>query len=177
MAEGKFVAYYRVSTKQQGASGLGLEAQQADVARHLNGGEWELAGEFTDVESGTRKGNNRPELAKALHACRRHRATLVIAKLDRLARNVAFISRLMESGIDFVAVDIPHANRLTVHILAAVAEEEARASQPGPRPRLRRPRPGGSSWASRRTCPPMPVPGVQPPAGARPSRLTQSWRR
>jgi len=127
VAEGKFVAYYRVSTKQQGASGLGLEAQQADVARHLNGGEWELAGEFTDVESGTRKGNNRPELAKALHACRRHRATLVIAKLDRLARNVAFISRLMESGIDFVAVDIPHANRLTVHILAAVAEEEARA--------------------------------------------------
>lgn len=127
MAEGKFVAYYRVSTKQQGTSGLGLEAQQADVARHLNGGDWKLIGEFTDIESGTRKGNSRPELAKALHACRRHKATLVIAKLDRLARNVAFISSLMESKIDFIAVDIPNANRLTVHILAAVAEAEAEA--------------------------------------------------
>jgi DNA invertase Pin-like site-specific DNA recombinase len=128
MANGLYVGYYRVSTKAQGASGLGLEAQQTAVRSYLNGGDWDLVGEFTDVESGTRKGNNRPELAKALAVCKRLKATLVIAKLDRLARNVAFVSRLMESGVDFVAVDIPHANKLTIHILAAVAEAEAEAT-------------------------------------------------
>lgn len=122
---GKFVAYYRVSTAQQGKSGLGLEAQQAAVKTYLNGGSWELAGEFTEVESGKRK--NRPQLEAALAMCRKQKATLVIAKLDRLARNLHFISGLMESKINFVAVDMPTANRLTVHILAAVAEEEARA--------------------------------------------------
>jgi DNA invertase Pin-like site-specific DNA recombinase len=128
MADGKFIVYFRVSTKKQGMSGLGLEAQQADVERYLNGGNWQLVGEFTDIESGTRKGNKRPELAKALLACKRQKATLVIAKLDRLARNVAFVSAIMESGVDFVCVDNPHATRLTIHILAAVAEEEARAT-------------------------------------------------
>lgn len=123
MTTGKFVAYYSVSTKRQGQSGLGLEAQQKAVADYLNGGRWKLVEELTEVESGKRK--NRPELAKALAACRLHKATLVIAKLDRLARNVAFTSSLMESGVDFVAVDFPQANRLTVHILAAVAEHEA----------------------------------------------------
>lgn len=123
--EGKFVAYYRVSTAQQGKSGLGLEAQQAAVQTYLNGGKWELLGEFTEVESGKRK--NRPQLEAALAMCRKHKATLVIAKLDRLARNLHFISGLMEARINFVAVDMPTANRLTVHILAAVAEEEARA--------------------------------------------------
>jgi DNA invertase Pin-like site-specific DNA recombinase len=122
---GKFVAYYRVSTAQQGKSGLGLEAQQAAVKTYLNGGSWELVGEFTEVESGKRK--NRPQLEAALAMCKKQKATLVIAKLDRLARNLHFISGLMESKINFVAVDMPTANRLTVHILAAVAEEEARA--------------------------------------------------
>jgi hypothetical protein len=122
---GKFVAYYRVSTAQQGKSGLGLEAQQSAVKGYLNGGNWELVGEFTEVESGKRK--NRPELNAALALCKKHKATLVIAKLDRLARNLHFISGLMEAHINFVAVDMPTANRLTVHILAAVAEEEARA--------------------------------------------------
>jgi DNA invertase Pin-like site-specific DNA recombinase len=122
---GKFVAYYRVSTAQQGKSGLGLEAQQAAVKTYLNGGNWELVGEFTEVESGKRK--NRPQLEAALAMCKKQKATLVIAKLDRLARNLHFISGLMESKINFVAVDMPTANRLTVHILAAVAEEEARA--------------------------------------------------
>jgi DNA invertase Pin-like site-specific DNA recombinase len=122
---GSFVAYYRVSTAQQGKSGLGLEAQQAAVRTYLNGGNWQLVGEFTEVESGKRK--NRPQLEAALAMCRKHKATLVIAKLDRLARNLHFISGLMESKINFVAVDMPTANRLTVHILAAVAEEEARA--------------------------------------------------
>jgi DNA invertase Pin-like site-specific DNA recombinase len=123
MAVGRFVAYYRVSTDKQGRSGLGLEAQREAVCCYLNGGSWSLAAEVTEVESGKR--NGRPELDRALGLCRLYGATLVVAKLDRLARNVAFISKLMESGVDFVAVDFPQANRLTVHILAAVAEHEA----------------------------------------------------
>jgi DNA invertase Pin-like site-specific DNA recombinase len=125
MPAGKFVAYHRVSTERQGRSGLGLEAQQEAVRAYLNGGRWQLIAELVEVESGKR--NDRPKLAEALRLCRLHGATLVIAKLDRLARNVAFISNLMESGVDFVAVDFPQANRLTVHILAAVAEHEAAA--------------------------------------------------
>jgi DNA invertase Pin-like site-specific DNA recombinase len=123
MARGKFVAYYRVSTAKQGASGLGLEAQQEAVRSYLNGGRWAMVSEVTEIESGKR--NDRPALAKALALCRVHGATLVIAKLDRLARNVNFISNLMEAGVEFTAVDFPQANRLTIHILAAVAEHEA----------------------------------------------------
>lgn len=123
MAKGKFISYLRVSTARQGASGLGLEAQREAVTRYLNGGHWQLVQEIVEVESGKR--NDRPAIAEALRLCRLHRATLVIAKLDRLARNVHFISSLMESGVDFVACDFPEANRLTVHILAAVAEHEA----------------------------------------------------
>lgn len=122
MARGKFVSYVRVSTQRQGASGLGIEAQQKAVADYLNGGAWELVGEFVEVESGKR--SDRPRLAAALAACRKHKATLVIAKLDRLARNVAFIANLMESKVEFVAVDMPMAGRLTLHILSAVAEHE-----------------------------------------------------
>lgn len=118
----RFVAYYRVSTDRQGKSGLGLEAQQKAVADFLNCGQWCLVGEFTEVESG--KHSDRPALAKAIETCRRQKARLVIAKLDRLSRNVAFIATLMDSGVEFVAVDNPHANKLTVHILAAVAEHE-----------------------------------------------------
>jgi DNA invertase Pin-like site-specific DNA recombinase len=125
MANGQFVSYLRVSTARQGASGLGLEAQRAAVSGYLNGGDWDLVQEVLEVESGKR--NDRPALADALRLCRKHRATLVIAKLDRLARNVAFISNLMESGVEFVAVDMPQANRFVVHILAAVAEQEAEA--------------------------------------------------
>jgi DNA invertase Pin-like site-specific DNA recombinase len=122
---GKFVAYYRVSTDQQGASGLGLEAQRSAVAAYLDGGPWRLVAEHTEVESGKRA--DRPELAKALAACRKHKAKLVIAKLDRLSRNLAFIATLMDSGVEFVAVDNPHANKLTIHILAAVAQHEREA--------------------------------------------------
>jgi DNA invertase Pin-like site-specific DNA recombinase len=119
---GKFVAYFRVSTDKQGKSGLGLEAQREAVMNYLNGGRWTLVDEFTEVESGKR--NDRPELEMALAACKRQKAKLVIAKLDRLGRNLAFIATLMESGVEFVAVDNPHANKLTVHILAAVAQHE-----------------------------------------------------
>ena len=123
MASGKFVSYLRVSTVQQGVSGLGLEAQREAVAQYLNGGSWALVKEVVEIESGKR--NDRVALAGALKLCRQHRATLVIAKLDRLARNVHFISGLMESGVEFVAVDMPEANRFVVHIMAAVAEQEA----------------------------------------------------
>jgi DNA invertase Pin-like site-specific DNA recombinase len=119
---GKFVAYFRVSTDRQGKSGLGLEAQRSAVMAYLNGGRWTLVEEFTEVESG--KHADRPELEKALAACKKQKARLVIAKLDRLSRNLAFIAALMESGVEFVAVDMPHANKLTVHILAAVAQHE-----------------------------------------------------
>jgi DNA invertase Pin-like site-specific DNA recombinase len=122
---GRFVAYYRVSTAEQGRSGLGLDAQQAAVLNYLNGGTWQLVGEFTEVESGRK--TERPELAKALALCRKHNATLVIARLDRLARNVHFISGLMETKVKFVACDMPEATPFMLHIYAAVAQEEARA--------------------------------------------------
>ena len=123
MAKLKAVAYYRVSTAKQGASGLGLEAQQEAVRSYCGTGNMRIVDEVTEVESGKR--NDRPALARALALCRVHGATLIIAKLDRLARNVHFISGLMEAGVEFTAVDFPQANRLTVHILAAVAEHEA----------------------------------------------------
>lgn len=118
----KFVAYYRVSTDGQERSGLGLEAQKRAVTDFLQGRTGALIGEFTEVESG--KKNDRPKMKQALKQCELKRAVLVVAKLDRLARNVAFISNLMESKVEFVACDFPTANRLTIHVLAAVAEHE-----------------------------------------------------
>ena len=124
MAQGKFIAYYRVSTASQGRSGLGLEAQQVAVREYLNGGRWKLLGEYTEVESGAH--NDRPELADALNACRLKGAVLVIAKLDRLSRDACFLLGLERAGVEFVAVDMPAANRLTVGIMALVADEERR---------------------------------------------------
>lgn len=120
----KLVAYYRVSTAKQGESGLGLESQQAKVAAHAATSGCQVVKEFTEIESGRK--SDRPELAKAIAYAKKHKATLVIAKLDRLARNVAFIANLMDGGVEFVACDNPTATRLTLHILAAVAEDEAR---------------------------------------------------
>ena len=120
----QFVAYLRVSTDKQGISGLGLEAQRAALHAHVSG-RGELVAEFVEVESGTN--NARPELQRALQEAKRKGAVLVIAKLDRLARNVAFIAALLEAGVDIEAADLPHANRFVMHIMAAVAEEEARA--------------------------------------------------
>src|SRR5713226_8632785 len=122
MTTGKFIAYLRVSTDKQGQSGLGIEAQRKAVTDYLDGGNWQLLAEHVEVESGKR--SDRPQLQAALAHAKATGATIVIAKLDRLARNVAFISNLMESGVDFVAADMPMANRLTVHVLAAVAEHE-----------------------------------------------------
>ena len=117
-----FVAYYRVSTDKQGRSSLGLEAQREAVARHVQSVNGLIVAEMQEVESGKRA--DRPRLLAAISACRVRRATLVIAKLDRLTRNVAFLANLMESGIEFVVCDNPHATRFTIHILAAVAEHE-----------------------------------------------------
>ncbi|CAM3270672.1 hypothetical protein JHFBIEKO_4804 [Methylobacterium mesophilicum] len=124
MAEGKFISYLRVSTKQQGASGLGLEGQRKAVADYLNGGRWSVISEVVEVESG--KNSDRPKLAEALKLCRVHGATLVVAKLDRLARDAHFLLGLSKAGVEFVACDMPSANRMTVGIMAVVAEEEAR---------------------------------------------------
>lgn len=117
-----FIAYYRVSTKRQGQSGLGLEAQRLLVREHT--GRCQIIKEYKESESGKR--NDRVELAKALAHAKSCRATLIVAKLDRLTRNVAFTSALLESGVDFICADMPNVNRLTIHILAAVAEDEAK---------------------------------------------------
>lgn len=121
---GLFVAYYRVSTGRQTASGLGLEAQRASVEDHVkvNGGR--LIANFSETASGRK--DNRAELDRAISFCRIARATLVIARLDRLSRSLDMIARLMESGLDFVAADFPHANKFTIHVLAAIAEYELR---------------------------------------------------
>ena len=120
----KFVTYLRVSTERQGQSGLGLEAQRAAVAAHVLG-RGEVVAEFVEVESGKRA--DRPQLALALAEAKRTGAVLLIAKLDRLARNVAFIANLLESGVEVMAADMPEANRFVLHIMAAVAEQEGRA--------------------------------------------------
>jgi DNA invertase Pin-like site-specific DNA recombinase len=125
MTQGKFVAYYRVSTARQGRSGLGLDAQKTAVTDFLNGGSWELLAEFVEVESG--KADDRPQLEQALATCELSGATLVVAKLDRLSRNLAFLAKLQESGARFVAADMPEANELTIHIMAAVAQAERKA--------------------------------------------------
>ncbi len=116
------VAYYRVSTERQGRSGLGLEAQQAAVTAFALANGYSVTTQFTEIESG--KKNNRPVLLKALETCKAEKAILLIAKLDRLGRNVAFISQLIESNVDFKAVDNPFACKLMVHIMVAVAEHE-----------------------------------------------------
>jgi len=124
---GKFVAYYRVSTDRQGQSGLGLHAQQEAVKTYLNGGNWMVIGEFTEIESGTRKQlQNRPMLKSALELCRKQKATLVVAKLDRLARDVQFISELLNSNVRFVCADMPEADRTFLQMMAVFAEYEGR---------------------------------------------------
>ena len=128
MEKQQYITYYRVSTQRQGVSGLGLEAQRATVEQYLSGGARTSVGEFVEVETG--KGANalkkRPQLRLALEACRKTGAVLLIAKLDRLARNVHFVSGLMESRVKFVACDMPEANDLTIHLMAAFAEYEAK---------------------------------------------------
>ncbi len=118
----RFVAYYRVSTDRQGRSGLGLDAQREAVAGQVRRAAGMIVADFTEIESGKRA--DRPELRVALAEAKRHRATLIIARLDRLSRNMAFIANLMDARVEFVACDNPHATRLTLHILAAVAEHE-----------------------------------------------------
>ncbi len=120
----RYVAYYRMSTDAQALRGFSLEAQQAAVANYVAANPGKLIAEYAETKSG--RNNRRPKIAEALQVCRIFRAALLIARLDRLSRNVAMIAQLMESKVDFVAIDFPHATRLTLHILAAIAEHESR---------------------------------------------------
>ena len=128
MPNGKYVAYYRVSTARQGHSGLGLDAQREAVERYLQGGAWALLESFTEVETGNGADalDKRPQLRAALTCAKKHRATLIIAKLDRLARNVHFISGLLEQRTPIVAADMPDADITMIQIYAVMAEREAR---------------------------------------------------
>jgi DNA invertase Pin-like site-specific DNA recombinase len=120
-----YVAYLRVSTAKQGRSGLGREAQEAAINSFLREGDRLLQPPYEEIESGKR--DDRPELAKALNRCKLTGATLLVAKLDRLSRNVAFIAALQEAGTKFIAADMPEANELTIHIMAAMAQHERKA--------------------------------------------------
>ena len=126
MCKKQFVAYYRVSTQKQGKSGLGLEAQEIAVHKHLKEHDFELMAAYTEIETG--KGANalekRPQLLSALNHCRKNGATLIIAKLDRLARNVHFVSGLIETGCDFIAADMPQANKVMIQMHAVMSEWE-----------------------------------------------------
>ena len=117
----EYVVYYRVSTKKQGLSGLGLEAQRTIVENYIKNNK--VIAEFTEIETG--KSANRPQLNKALECCKSNNATLIVAKLDRLARNLHFVTSLQAANVDFICCDMPTANRLTIHIIAAIAENEA----------------------------------------------------
>ena len=125
MSQGSIVTSLRVSTARQGKSGLGLEAQQKAVADYLSTGQWNLLEEFVEVESG--KNSKRPKLLEAIELCKASGAKLLVAKLDRLARDAHFLLSLKKAGIDFVCADMPEANRLTIGIMAMVAEEERKA--------------------------------------------------
>jgi DNA invertase Pin-like site-specific DNA recombinase len=125
MNPSKFVAYYRISTARQGRSGLGLDAQRKAVADFLGSQRRELVGEFTEIENGKR--DDRPELARALRLAKVMGAQLIVAKLDRLSRNAAFLLTLRDSGVPFVAADMPEANTLTIGILVVVAQAEREA--------------------------------------------------
>jgi DNA invertase Pin-like site-specific DNA recombinase len=120
----KYIAYYRVSRKTQEVSGLGLAAQKTTVAKFIESKEGCLFSEFTEVETGTNK-RKRIAIHEAIEEARKQSAILVIAKIDRLSRNVSFISSLMDAGVEFVACDMPSANNFTIHIFSALAEQEA----------------------------------------------------
>lgn len=173
MAEGRFISYLRVSTAKQGASGLGLEAQRKAVADYLNGGRWTLISEVVEVESGKR--NDRPKLAEALRLCRLHNATLVIAKLDRLSRDAAFLLNLQAAGVRFVAADMPEANEMVVGIMAVVAQAERKMISTRTKAALAAAKARGVKLGGDR--------GVTPPAGAsarggaatRAKAVTRAW--
>lgn len=121
----KFVSYYRVSRKEQGLSGLGLSAQRTAVEKYVISQNGKIIGDYTEIETGTNK-KERVEIQKAIQQAKEDGAVLIIAKLDRLSRNVSFVSSLMDAGIEFLAVDMPSANNFTIHIFSALAEQEAK---------------------------------------------------
>jgi DNA invertase Pin-like site-specific DNA recombinase len=144
----KLVAYYRVSTKRQGDSGYGLDAQRAAVAQFVKQNGAIVVAEFTEVESGTKDDKKRPQLAEALERCRLTGSSLVVAKLDRLARNAGFIHRLRDAGLDFFCCDMPSANRLTIGILAEVAEAEVQTIRRRTKEGIAQARAKGVRWGT-----------------------------
>ena len=150
--KGKIISYLRASTDRQGRSGLGLEAQRTAVEAYCARTSATIAKEFLEVESG--RHDHRPKLAEALAFARRAKATLLVAKLDRLSRSVRFIATVLDSGVEFAAADVPDANRLLLHVLAAVAENEAKAISDRTRRPCRLPKREGSGLAHIiRSCP------------------------
>jgi DNA invertase Pin-like site-specific DNA recombinase len=140
----RYVAYYRVSTQMQFTSGYSIESQRDAVLSYMRANQGLICGEFTEAHSGA--DNWRPEIAKALALTRLYSATLVVARLDRLARNLYFVSSLMEAGVDFVAIDMPLINRFTIHIVAAVAQNERTISSDRCRLGIRRAIESGKKW-------------------------------
>lgn len=153
--QGRIVSYLRVSTDRQGKSGLGLEAQRAAVAAYLNGGVWTLLAEMVEVESG-KATTDRPELARAMALCRLTGAILCVAKLDRLSRDAHFLIGLNKADVDFVAVDMPNANKLTVGIMALVAQQEREAISARAKAALTAAKARGTKLGGYRGAPPPP---------------------
>jgi len=143
----KYVAYYRVSTKQQGKSGLGLDAQKASVQNFTNNCKSCVIAEFSEVESG--KQNNRPQLQAAIEFAKVKGAVLLIAKLDRLSRNASFIFQLRDAKVDFVCCDMPDANTLTIGIMALLAQQERELCSKRTKEALARRKAGGALWAGK----------------------------
>ncbi|TXC68366.1 recombinase family protein [Sphingorhabdus soli] len=164
----KAVAYYRVSTASQGRSGLGLEAQRRDVEALCTARGFDIIADFTEVESGKR--NDRPQLTEALRRAKLTGATLVVAKLDRLSRSLAFVSALQESGARFIAADMPEANELTVGVLAAVARQEGKAISQRTRDGLAIARERAASGGTNKWGQPYKVARLGNPNGAAPLR-------
>lgn len=176
MANGKFISYLRVSTDRQGRSGLGLDAQRADVARYLNGGDWKLIAEHVEVESGRRA--DRPELAKALEACKAHRAALVVAKVDRLARSQGFLSRILEAGVDVRFCDLPQiegpTGRFLLQSMMSVAELEAGLISARTKAALAATKARGKKLGGLRTYKGTETPAVGTPASAAVARAARA---
>ena len=171
---GKFVSYLRVSTKWQGSSGLGLEAQREAVATFLNGGSWRLVEEFVEVESG-KDDRNRPALRQALEACKVYGATLVIAKIDRLSRDAHFLLGLQKSGVKFVAADLPEANEMVVGVLAVIAQAERKMISDRTKSALAAAKARGVKLGSPTGIPPKVTPEQRAKGSAARARMAQDF--
>jgi DNA invertase Pin-like site-specific DNA recombinase len=173
--EGRFVTYFRVSIDKQGRSGLGIEAQKATVMNYLNGGNWEVVGEYTEVESGGK--DDRPELAKALRDCRLKGARLLVSKLDRLSRDLHFITTLLKADVGFTVAEMPDMDEFSCHLLAAMAQHERRLISERTRAALQVAKSKGKKLGNPCLRPGERIPGSGAPANANKARIkkTDAW--